>query len=266
MWLAGFDHSITPDTYYKQTAALGKEIMDDNEGAYALVPLEQTASIFKGHSKESLFEIVQNYNTHENFNNSAAYSTYSLLKPYTNSTSAYFYYDQAFMTKLYPRDTSSDGRREAWFNENMYNADGTQEMTKFIDTTQKGDQNIATKSDQIVFRYTDAVLLRAEALSNLNSDDSARQIVNLIRARAEANPFTSSGKQLKDDIYWERVRELMGEGYYFYDLVRTHKLTDGNYCFVPLTNPQFNAGAWTWPLDITALDNNPLISLNSYWQ
>ena len=34
---------------------------------------------------------------------------------------------------------------------------------------------------------------------------------------------------LDASIYWERVRELMGEGQYYYDLVRTMKITDASF-------------------------------------
>ena len=270
MWLAGFDNATPAAQYYQATANLGAEIMDQNGGAYALLPLSQTPQIFRGHSKESLFEFVSNYNGGEIFNASAVYSTFCLSSPYASNGGAYFYYDQAFMLKLYPNDTTTDLRRTAWFmsdlKHSMYNIDGSQVMTKFIDTTQKGSTNLALMNDQIVFRYTDAVLLRAEALSDLSKDDSAQIFVNMIRARSQAAPFTSTGQDLKDAIYWERVRELMGEGYYYYDLVRTHKLVDGNYCYAPISSAAFNSGGWTWPLDATALGEDPDITLNQYWQ
>lgn len=270
MWLAGFDNSNPASQYYQATANLGAEIMDQNQNAYALLPLSQTPQIFRGHSKESLFEFASDYNTGEIFNTDAVYSTFCLASPYASNSVAEFYYDQTFMLKLYPNDTTKDLRRVAWFmsdlTHSMYNINGTQVMTKFIDTTQKGSTNLALLNDQIVFRYTDAVLLRAEALSDLNKDDSAQIYVNMIRTRAQAAPFTSTGQDLKDDIYWERVRELMGEGYYYYDLVRTHKLIDGSYCYAPISSSAFSSGAWTWPLDASALAADPDISLNQYWQ
>lgn len=117
----------------------------------------------------------------------------------------------------------------------------------------------------MVFRYADVVLLRAEALANLGRDNDALPVLNLIRQRAGAPDIASNGDALKSDIYYERVRELMGEGHYFYDLVRTRKAIDGNFTFSPITADGFARGAWTWPIDVTATANNPFMTLNQYW-
>src|SRR5690606_24975940 len=77
MWLAGFtENDALP--YYRETADLGKEIMEQNDGAYELLPLSRTKEIFKGRTKEGLFEIVQNLNFGETFHLSAPFSDYVL--------------------------------------------------------------------------------------------------------------------------------------------------------------------------------------------
>src|SRR5690606_31612837 len=89
--------------------------------------------------------------------------------------------------------------------------------------------------NHIVFRYVDPILLRAEALAELNRDEEARQVVNVVRNRAGASPATvETGEELKDFIWWERVRELMGEGHFFYDLVRTKKVINSDYTSAPM--------------------------------
>jgi len=118
-----------------------------------------------------------------------------------------------------------------------------------------------------VFRLADAILLYAEALADLGTNDGkACELLNRIRTRAGASTLSLSGDDLKDAIYWERVRELMGEGHYFYDLVRTGKVCDNNYCYHPITRSEFREGAWTWPISKTAQENNTLITLNNYWE
>lgn len=264
MWAAGFDTANSED-YYKVVAELGREIMEDNQGAYELLALNRTQEIFSGGSKEGLFEIVQNVNANEGFNNTSIYSNYVLQEPYTSRDKPQVYYASNFMTSIYPPSVI-DGRKNTWFDQSIYTSDGTQQMFKFLNPYQGNDGALNSNAgNQVVFRYTGAVLLRAEALAALNRDAEALDIVNLIRNRAQATPFASSGNTLDDDIYWERVRELMGEGHYFYDLVRTRKVYNGNYSFAPISASGFNEGAWTWPLDVTALDNNPLINLNQYW-
>src|SRR5690606_41946360 len=87
-------------------------------------------------------------------------------------------------------------------------------MVKFLNADVSGTTPTSNSGNQIVFRYADALLLYAEALAELGTDDGkALEILNTVRERAGAPSRSSSGDDLKDDIYWERVRELIGEGH-----------------------------------------------------
>jgi hypothetical protein len=263
MWAAGFDAGNAAQ-YYQTVVTLGDELQNQNAGAYQLLPIERTSDIFRGGSKEGLFEIVQTQSSTEQFLPTAVYSNYVLLKPFQPFSSSTIWYDSNFMLKLYPA-TTDDKRKTLWFDINIYASDGTQQMFKFINAAQGSTAGQNQVNNQIVFRYADAILLKAEALAQLDQDNLAQVAVNMIRRRAGAAEFTSTGQALKDDIYYERVRELMGEGQYFYDLVRTRKAVDGTYSFSPIAVDAFNNGAWTWPIDKAALLNNPYITLNAYW-
>ena len=110
-----------------------------------------------------------------------------------------------------------------------------------------GNNSITSNSgNQIVFRYAGALLLYAEALAALGTNDTkANELLNRIRHRAGASESFSSGKELQDAIFWERQRELIGEGHYYYDLVRTGKISNIAYCAHPIRRTDFNVGAWT---------------------
>jgi hypothetical protein len=109
-------------------------------------------------------------------------------------------------------------------------------------------------------------LLHAEALAELGKDEAARAKVNQVRTRAGAPNLTSSGQDLKNDIFFERCREFMGEAHYWYDVVRTKRIVNPLYEFgYHCTVDQFNTGAWTWPIDPKNRINNPGITLNTYW-
>jgi hypothetical protein len=263
MWEAGFDQA-NQQTYWTNTATLGQEIMTQNGGAYELLPIQESYEIFRGGSKEGLFEIVQNQTTAEQFFQPAVYTSFVLHKPYLTSVTSIVWYDVNFMEKIYPPGVT-DLREQYWFDGNIYNSDGSQQMLKFINAAQGSISGINQVGNKIVFRYADAILLTAEALADLGQSGPAQQDVNMIRARAGAPPITTTGTDLQSDIYWERVRELMGEGHYFYDLVRTGKAIDGSYSYSPISLSDFNNGAWTWPIDRSALNNDPLITLNSFW-
>lgn len=271
MWLAKFDESVRSEDYYRRVMLLGDELVHRNGGAYALLSLDRTSAIFRGGSEEGLFEIAQNITAGEYFDKEAIFgnkvvATEKILRPV-------MFYSSDFMRQIFPVHVT-DKRVTAWFDENIYDSDlagsssslNKKEIYKFLNSdTQTDGSMILNAGNQIVFRYADAILLYAEAAAAVGEDGVARDLVNMIRDRAGADRLTSTGDGLKDDIYWERVRELIGEGHYFYDLVRTGKLCDRNYCSHAITLKNFNAGAWTWPIHKDALVNNTQMNLNDYW-
>lgn len=266
MWLAGFDDP-NKEKYWQAVDSLGAHLLNDNQGAYELLPLEETKEIFDGRSKEGLFEIPQNLNYGESF----GYSTFSDLvlhyphkQPASNSKS-YMYPDTKFLNQVYPSG-QPDKRVDYWFEpDEMYKTDGSFEYLKYTNIFAQEGEDVNPNDNLIVFRLPDAILLRAEALNDLGKDDEACTMLNLVRARAGATPYKGTGSDLSDEIYWERCRELLGEGYYFYTLVRTKKILDPKYCWHPMTVEAFKEGAWTWPIDPSALDHNPFMTLNNYW-
>jgi len=267
MWIAGFTiEDKTP--YYSKVATLGQEVMIENNGAYELLPLERTKEIFKGRTKEGLFEIVQNLNYQETFSITSPYSDYFLRYPNKRLAieRSFLYYDSRFMEQLYPV-TVQDKRKSIWYDENIYNTAGLMQCLKFLNVFNEEGEDFNPDDNQVVFRYVDPILLRAEALAELGRDAEARDVVNVIRNRALATlAVTETDLELKDFIWWERVRELIGEGHFYYDLVRTKKIINTKYTSAAMSVDAFNRGGWTWPIDDAALVNNPFMTLNSYWQ
>lgn len=272
IWLAGFDQTNAKE-YYQKVVDCGQQLVDNNDGAYRLLPIGQTLTIFKGGSDESIFEILQNvtYNSGgEVFNYNAVYSNYVVgHSAFTNKSVPTIMYTNDFLQKIYPPDMK-DNRVSLWFDDNIYSTfeQKPKEILKFLNPDTYDSNNVTSNSgNQIVFRLADVILLYAEALAELGTDDAkACDLLNEIRTRAGAAIVSSSGQELKDDIYWERVRELIGEGQYFYDLVRTRKICDSKYCYNTITRGDFNNGAWTWPISKVAQQNNTQISLNNYWE
>ncbi|MNM69462.1 SusD family protein [compost metagenome] len=263
MWIAGLG-TDDKTVLYQKVADLGKELMEENGGAYALLDLSRTKEIFKGRTKEGLFEIVQNFNYGESFHLSASYSDYVLHAPNKVTTKSYIYYDPKFMEKMYP-PTEDDQRKVYWFDKDIYSTNGDFQCLKFSNVFMEEGEDNNPDDNQMVFRYPDPILLRAEALAELGKDEEARTVVNVIRTRAKAAPIRDSGDDLKDAIWWERVRELLGEANFFYDLVRTKKVIDSEYTSAPMSVAAFNSGGWTWPIDKSARTNNPYMQLNNYW-
>lgn len=263
MWIAGFTtEGKVP--YYEKVAAMGKELMEENDGAYQLLDLSRTKEIFKGRTKEGLFEIVQNFNYGESFSLAASYSDYVLHAPNKVTTKSYIFYDPKFMEKMYPT-AEQDERKVFWFDEDIYATNGDFQCLKFANVFMEEGEDNNPDDNQTVFRYSDPILLRAEALAELGRDTEAQNVVNVIRNRAKASNIIDTGDDLKDAIWWERVRELLGEGNFYYDLVRTKKVIKSEYTTAAMSVGAFNAGGWTWPIDKSALVNNPFMRLNNYW-
>ncbi len=249
--------------------------------AYRLIPLSDWATVAKGRSEESLFELFStiNYNASSNplaqvfklaqFGESFIHFPYRLPE-YDNRTSPNVFTAE-YMKKLYP--DLQDNRLVAWFDDPFNQNAETFQMKKFagntfLDSTNPLDNSIPDASF-LIMRYADAILLRAEADAELNLPDKAIENLNIVRTRAIATAYpvgAPADAALKDAIFWERAKELMGEGSRYFDLVRTKRIMSRNYTDNPLTADKFARGGWTWPIDASALNNNPYMTLNAYWR
>ena len=277
MWNAGFDIP-NRNKYYAETASLGDEIMKSN--AFRLLPLSEWATVVKGRSDESLFELFRtlNYNTNRDnpFEQSNAYSPFGdgfihfpYKQPEYTHRYSYSVFSSEYMSKLYP--DQGDQRLITWFVAPFDQNPETFQLKKFAFNTfaDAANPNLDLNPDNtyMIFRYADAILLRAEALANLARDNEAITVLNVVRARAQAPlyPAGSGDNNLKDAIFLERSKELMGEGSRYFDLVRTRRILSREWTDNPLSADKFNRGGWTWPIDATALTNNPNMTLNAYW-
>ncbi|NLR59484.1 RagB/SusD family nutrient uptake outer membrane protein [Chitinophaga polysaccharea] len=267
MWNAGFDKG-NAQQYYTQTAQWGDELI--KSGAYDLLPIEQSFTIFKGRSKESLFDIVINSNYGEtlgdNWNDLSEFVVHWPYKrPAAGHQYSFSYIRADFLRRLYPTGVP-DARATTWFDSQMYANDGTFLFLKYSSIFEQGENDKNVDNDLILLRYAGAILLRAEALAALNKDAEAIRMLNMIRNRAKTTLYQGQGgPALKDAIYIESAKELMMEGHYYFDLVRTGRVMNQQWCYYPLTQSQFENGGWTWPISPAALNNNPGMQLNNYW-
>jgi hypothetical protein len=124
--------------------------------------------------------------------------------------------------------------------------------------------NFAVYNSSIVFtRLEEIRLLRAEALAVVGAQGEAVVQLNAVRTSRGLEPVTlSPSVDLLTEIFAERRRELMGEGWHWYDQVRYNRLKR--------TNPDFNKllgeGGIYWPIADEVLTRNPKVEQNSYWR
>lgn len=267
LWNAGFDKA-NAQQYYTATVKAGKELIESN--AYALLPIEESFTIFKGRSAESLFDIVINSNygetLGEKWNDLSEFVVHWPYKRPANGHQYSFCYIRAeHLRRLYPSGVP-DARTQMWFDAQMFSNDGNFMFLKYSSIFEQGNADVNVDNDLIVLRYAGSILSYAEALAYTNNETEAIRMLNLIRGRAKTVLYQGGGGELlKEAIFTERTKELMMEGWYYFDLVRTGRVLNSQWCFYPLTQSQFENGGWTWPLNRNVLDNNPYMQLNNYW-
>ena len=135
---------------------------------------------------------------------------------------ASFTAEDAFVQSYRPGDV-----RRAW---NVSNVAGTATLPQFYFNKFRDDKRIGndSRTNWLVLRYADVLLLQSEALNNLNAADPIKyQGINLVRARAGLPPLplTPTTKDaFVDLLVQERSWELVQEGHRRNDLLRLGRL------------------------------------------
>jgi hypothetical protein len=270
MWAAAWENGDkTP--YYKAVLDLSEELASYKD--YYLLPVstENTKRIFKGRSPENLFSILQEYNYGETFESFANYSFFFSHYPYrgnSSKTESYMTYEKEYIDKLFPV-SATDLRRITWFERIDANG-GAFQFKKYMNTYSTGTGSAVTMNSDdcaTVFRLADAFLLVAEAAAEMNDETKAKEYLNSVRLNAGAAAFVGAGQDLKDEIFRERCRELIGEGQFYFDLVRTKRVISSDFSKTAMSVGNFNSGAWTFPLIISSDERsaNPNLNGNTFW-
>lgn len=128
----------------------------------------------------------------------------------------------------------------------------------------EGDSDFSIFGSNLVFtRLEEIFLLYAEAKTVLNQRDEAIKYLNQVKAQRGLKPYISSSpKDLLGEIFLERRRELMGEGWRWYDQIRFAKIKKNN----PTLNTLIENGGIFWPISADVLSRNSKLKQNSYWK
>ena len=119
-------------------------------------------------------------------------------------------------------------------------------------------------NDFIIFRYADVLLMKAEALNELNDVSGAVELINQVRARAfnPEQPLMAgnfSQETMRDQILKERANELFWEGTRRQDLIR-----HGKFCEARPTKPADDdcGKRILFPLPRIAMEADPALVQN----
>ena len=181
----------------------------------------------------------------------------------TNTLSSFTWSNSAYTADI-PADKSvveifdiTDQRRSATFYDSLFNQTTGkwvkwpfQNFLKFVDqstgfvTALQGNQGANSKMNFPVIRYSEVLLLYAEALNELNGGPTpdAYAAINIVRGRAYSS-YTSGGNYtdhthdlsglsqlaFRDAVFTERRKEFIQESQRWFDLVRRTDLGPGQY-------------------------------------
>lgn len=127
-------------------------------------------------------------------------------------------------------------------------------IADFTNTTSRNQNN-----DVPVFRYSDIILMKAEAIlrgGGATLGQSALSLVNMLRENRTTSPDLTS--VTLDDIYAERCREFAWETWHRNDMIRFGKFED-SYGFKSNTETYRRI----FPIPTTALATNPSLKQNT---
>lgn len=118
-------------------------------------------------------------------------------------------------------------------------------------------------SNLIFTRLEEIALLRAEALAVLGSRDEAITLLNRVKSNRGVRGYSVvSTTPLIEEIFNERRRELMGEGWRWYDQIRLNKLRAVN----PAMQELIAKDGIYWPIASDVLEKNSALVQNTYWK
>lgn len=136
--------------------------------------------------------------------------------------------------------------------------------------------NREDESDFIVIRYTDVLLMYAEAKIELNQlDASVNDIINMVRVRAGIVPVNAgmSQSELREVLRLERKLEFAYEGIRYFDIRRwgiAEEVINSITSWDPArggynlgVTKKFNPANFLWPIPSVALDANPNLAPNN---
>ncbi len=254
-------------------------------GGYSLEPMASYTNIWKGQSSsESIFEIPMLFDPNDpNFKNGgdwaeakfSCFATFLKGPIVDNRKSSCWVATKGglFNTTLFT-DTTNDARYKAVF-QSLPSTGGDKAgymLTKYANFaygTPDTKSNAYINNNLVLLRLSDIYLLDAEALGYLNDVEGAREALKATEDRAGITNYQSpsSSYDIIDEVVMERGRELIGEGQWFYDLIRTEYTQQWlEYVGYPANRVTPTAKGYYWPLDMTTLfpyDN--LLTQNPYW-
>ncbi|MEX2336617.1 MAG: RagB/SusD family nutrient uptake outer membrane protein [Fulvivirga sp.] len=163
------------------------------------------------------------------------------------------------VTVLYEGGPQFDGKDyKASFSYTGYN------LRKFLVTKAVSPASDTNPMNFQVLRFADVLLMKAEALNELNKTDLAEEPLNRVRLRAGLDPVTSglSQEQFREVVLHERRIELAFEGQRWFDLIRVNNGKYGLDFLHAIGKVNATAKHLLLPIPQQEIDSNPNLTQN----
>ncbi len=255
-----------------------------NNGGYSLEPMSSYTNIWKGKSSsENILELSMKYDANDpNFKGQgdwaeAQYSFFGgtfLKGSMVNNVSSSCWVSPlgGFVDQF--MDTTTDARYKAVFRQVAAGGGDVAGylMTKYANFNYgEPDNELYPYIDNnlVLFRLSDIILLDAEALASTGDLAGAAADLKQTEERAGIISYQNPTSQydMMDEVVMERGRELIGEGQWFYDLIRTEP-TQGWLEYVGYASDRVQPAnkGYYWPLDMgTLFPQDNLLTQNPWW-
>lgn len=205
-------HALLADVYlwndeYSNAVIHCDEII--NSPGFALLgPNSWFQNFYPGNSNSSVYEVQ--------FSKSWGYSN-SLYETFSYQRDKEYIINPRILEDFTPSDVRGQGTTYSIKNLELWKYVGINP------TEERGDE--LDDNNFIIYRLADIMLLKAEALAELQDFDGSLALINAVRAKRsiEATSIEPKTDAFQAAILEERARELAGEGKYWYDLVRIGK-------------------------------------------
>ncbi len=267
-----------------------------SDSYYELVLPEQvlTRVFYTGNSTESIFELQ--FDDIKQFNNMTA----NFFGNRSNPSGRINYPANLVITQYSPFNYAVGGgyiesKEDYRFKDFIVNKTGvsTYKVFKYAGMSRKEDASGSSStydyrsntSNWIVYRLSDVLLMKAEAVTQLYAEAGIQEALNLVnQTYLRSNPDADSLKSeyyngindIESLVLRERQRELMFEGKRYFDLLRLARRkgnTSDVTSFVSRTSTSTELygnmstiDALYWPINEEELIDNPLLEQNPFYE
>jgi hypothetical protein len=255
-----------------------------NYGGYSLEPMATYTNIWKGQlSSENIFELPMKYNANDpNFTGQGGWAEaqFSFFGTFlkgpivdNQNNNCWVSPSGGFVDQFF--DTANDARYKAILTPvPASGGDGPGYLmlkyTNFLYQQPDSKTLPYINNNLVLFRLSDIILLDGEALAYTGDLPGAARDLALTESRAGITSYKNPTNQydMIDEVVMERGRELIGEGQWYYDLIRTEP-TQGWLEYVGYPGDgrvNVTKKGYYWPLDMSTLfPQDNLLTQNPWW-